>query len=397
MKKAVEKKLVFLHRNEINGFKGSPNYDLYLQSIECSKTRLYPDYLSLNNPATNNLAEVYERCGKPVSGMGCRAYLSPYFHPETGEEVYVGRNNIGAASLNLVKMAIEAGHDLDKFYRLIDKYAEMIFDIHLDAYKKIAKSKGSTNPLMFCEGGAWMKVGYNDPIEPIIKASTMSLGYVGLEEVVHQLFGSGLKENTQFAKSVVQYLKGLTDNASREHDKLFALYSTPAESLVYRFQKLNRKQYGVIKNVTDREYMTNSFHIHVSEDVSVPEKITLETPFHHIATGGRISYCEFPFNTDSNVLRQSIDLAMQNGLYYGVNVISATCGECEHMGDFETCPKCGSDNVTSVSRVCGYLSFGKIKGDSRYNLGKQAEIRDRVKHTTNDYKDLYSYSKGQDK
>lgn len=390
---AIFPKLVFIYRKEVNGKKDSPNYDLYKQAIECSRIRLYPDYLSLDNPETNNLAVVYERSGKVVSGMGCRAYLSPFYHPETGEEIYTGRNNLGAITLNLPKYAIESKGDLNKFYQLIDKYAQMVFEIHLDAYKKIAKSKGSTNPLMFCEGGSWMSVGYNESIEPIIKASTMSLGYIGLEEVVQYFFRESLKHHNKFALDVVKHLKELVNQASKKYDKLFALYSTPAESLIYRFQKMNRKQYGRIKNVTDRKYMTNSFHLHVTEDVSVPEKIYLESPFHGVATGGRISYCEFPYGVDFNVLKQSIDYAMQKGLYFGVNVISATCCSCGYQGDFEVCPKCGSDNVTSVSRVCGYLSFGKIKGDSRYNLGKQAEIRDRIKHRTNEFKELYKYDK----
>jgi len=126
--------------------------------------------------------------------------------------------------------------------------------------------------------------------------------------------------------------------------------------------------------------MTNSFHVPVFEDISVLDKMAFEAPFHEIATGGRISYNEFPYGVSSEVLKQAIDYAMSLGLYYGVNVISASCSDCGNVGDFDVCDRCGSDNVTSVSRVCGYLSFGKIKGSSRYNLGKQAEVRDRVKH-----------------
>ncbi len=379
---AVFPKLVFTHRDEVNGVKGSPNYDLYLESIECSKKRLYPDYLSLNNSENNNLATIYERSGKVVTGMGCRSYLSPFYHPETEEEVYTGRSNLGVVTLNLPKMAIESNGDVYKFYNLIDHYSKMIIDIHLDTFKEMSKIKGSTNPLMFCEGGAWMSVGYDEPIKPIIEASTMSLGYIGLEEVCQSFFKESLKHHTDFALEVVKHLKKITDENSVKYNKLFSVYSTPGESLIYRFNKLNKKQYGEIKNVTDREYMTNSFHQHVTEDISVPEKIYLESPFHYIATGGRISYCEFPYGVDNNILKQSVDYAMKQGLYYGVNVVSATCNDCQHQGDFETCPKCGSENITSVSRVCGYLSFGKIKGDSRYNIGKQAEIRDRIKHKT---------------
>ena len=377
---AIFPKLVFITRSDKNRNAGTPNHDLYLKAIDCSRTRLYPDYLSLDGE-NNNLREVYERSGKVVSGMGCRAYLSPFYHPETGEEIYEGRNNIGAVSLNLVKIALESGKDKEKFFELIKKYSDMAFEIHEDAYIRIGKSKGSSNPLLFCEGGSWMSVGYDEAIAPIIEASTASLGYLGLEEVSQVFFGESLRHHQDFALDTVKFLKQQTTAAAAKFNHLYALYSTPAESLVYRFNEINRAQYGIIENVTSREYETNSFHIHVAEDISVVEKIAFEAPFHEIATGGRISYCEFPYGVDSAVLKHTIDFAMEKGMYFGVNVISATCGDCDHHGDFDDCPKCGSENVTSVSRVCGYLSFGKRKGESRYNIGKQAEIKERIKHT----------------
>ena len=392
---AVFPKLIFITRKEVNRNSDAPNYDLYKKAIDCSRTRLYPDYLSLDGE-NNNLREVYERSGKIVSPMGCRAYLSPFFHPETGEEIYTGRSNIGAVTLNIVKIAIESGKDIDKFYELIKKYSDMVFEIHEDAYERIGKSKGATNPLTFCEGGSWMSVGYDEPIAPILKASTASLGYVGLEETCQYMFGESITKHQEFALDIVRYLKKQTEEATKKYDHLYALYSTPAENLVYKFNEMNREQYGIIENVTSREYMTNSFHVQVAEDISVPEKIAFEAPFHEIATGGRISYCELPYGVDNNVLKQAIDFAMDKGMYYGVNVISATCGGCNHHGDFdETCPVCGSEEITSVSRVCGYLSFGKVKGKSRYNLGKQAEIRERVKHNVGFGENLNKFSKEQ--
>lgn len=373
---AIFPKLVYLHLDGINGDKDDINYKSYLKAIECSRKRLYPDYLSLDE---GNLSEIYNRCGQIVSPMGCRAYLSPFYNGE--KEIYTGRNNIGAVTLNLPKIALESKGNLDVFYSLIRTYSEMIFDIHLDYYEKVGKQKGSSNPLLFCEGGSWKSVGYNDNIAPILEASTASLGYVGIEETSQALFGKSIVDNKDFALELVGFLKGLTEEASNEYNKLFALYSTPAESLIYKFQKLNREQYGVIENVTDREYMTNSFHVHVSHDISIPEKIIFESDFHKLATGGRISYNEFKFNAPTALLKQSVDFAMKKGLYYGVNMISATCGDCGYQGDFDDkCPSCSSEDITSISRCCGYLSYGKVKGDTRYNIGKQAEIKDRVKH-----------------
>lgn len=379
---AIFPKIIFLSRKEINRNNDSPNYDLYELAIDTSKRRMYPDYLSLDNAEIgNNLAEVYERSGKVVSPMGCRAFLAPFYHPKTGEEIYTGRSNLGAISLNLPKMAIESGGDLKLFYQFIDYYTSMVWAIHQWTFSKIAKSKGSTNPLLFCEGGSWMSVGYDEEIRPIIEASTMSLGYVGLEEVSHYLFGESIKNNEAFGLQLVKYLKKSVDEADEKYDFIAALYSTPAESLVYRFQKMNRQQYGNIENVTNKEYMTNSFHIHVTEDISPIEKTYYEAPYHRIATGGRISFAEYPYGIANNVLKQCVDYAMDLGLYYGVNIVSSSCPNCEYQGDFlEECPQCLNQDITTVTRACGYLSFSKIKGDTRYNLGKQAEIRERVKH-----------------
>lgn len=373
---AVFPKLSFLHRKEINGNPESPNYDIKQLGIQCSRLRLYPDWLSLDN---GNLAEVYERSGQVVSGMGCRAYLSPFWD-EQGNEIYTGRSNIGAVTLNLPKIGLESKGDWNKFFDLIDKYSDIVFAIHEDYYTKISKTKGSSNPLYFCEGGAWTKVGYDEEVGKIYEASTASLGYIGIYETLKAMNVSK-EEYLKYGTKIVAYLKKLTEKATINYNHLYALYSTPAESLCYRFQKINRKDYGVIEDVTDREYITNSFHVPVWEDVSVPEKIAFEAPFHKLATGGRISYNEFVYGVDNSVLEQAINFAMEKGMYYGVNVVAGTCNQCGYSGDFhDNCPKCGTHDITVVTRVCGYLSFDQIHGDSRYNPGKQKEVKERVKH-----------------
>lgn len=375
-------KLVFLSRKEINRDGDSPNYDLYLQSIETSKKRMYPDYLSLDGK-NNNLAEIYEENKKIVSPMGCRAYLGKYYHPETGEMVITGRNNIGAVSLNLVKIAIESKGDQKVFYQLIDKYSQMVWNIHDFSFDEIAKSKGSSNPLLFCEGGSWMSVGYDEEIRPIIKASTASLGFVGLNEASEFMFDKSIAKNQEFGLEVVKYLKEKwVDGENGKHEFIPAFYATPAENLVYRFQMMNREQYGTIDKVTDRDYATNSFHIAVSEEISAVEKIYKEAAYHQIVTGGRITFAEYPYGITVETLKQCVDYAMELGLYNGVNIVSSSCSNCLHQGDFlDECPKCQNKDITTVTRACGYLSFSKIKGDTRYNLGKQAEIRERVKHS----------------
>lgn len=346
---AVFPKLSFLHRKEINGSPESPNYDIKQLGIQCSRLRLYPDWLSLDS---GNLAEVYERSNQVVSGMGCRAYLSPFWN-EQGNEIYTGRSNIGAVTLNLPKIGLESKGDWNKFFDLIDKYSDIVFAIHEDYYTKISKTKGSSNPLYFCEGGAWTKVGYDEEVGKIYEASTASLGYIGIYETLKAM-DVPKEEYLKYGTKIVAYLKKLTEKATINYNHLYALYSTPAESLCYRFQKINRKDYGVIKDVTDREYITNSFHVPVWEDVSVPEKIAFEAPFHKLATGGRISYNEFVYGVDNSVLEQAINFAMEKGMYYGVNVVAGTCNQCGYSGDFhDNCPKCGTHDITVVTRVCG--------------------------------------------
>lgn len=386
---AIFPKLVFLYSYENHSVvSDTNNHDLFDLAIECSRTRLYPDYLSLDSPETNIVGEVYKETGKIISPMGCRAYLSRDNIHKPSEEVYVGRNNIGAVSLNIPKMAIlsvEKGSDKESAMAYLKdyiyQYAQYVWSIHLEAYEKIGKMKGSTNPLLFVEGGSWKSVGYDEPVAPILELSTASLGYVGLEEAANMfihVYGDVDKE--EFKYEIVKYLAKLVDIAKKKYNKLFALYATPAENLVYRFQKMNREEFGIIKGVTDKEYMTNSFHVHVAEEINAIDKIFVESKYHQLSAGGRITYTEFPYAVDSNVLKQSIEFAMKQGLYYGVNVVSSSCDDCGHKGDFSVCPVCESRNVTMIERVCGYLTLAQTKGDTRLNKGKLAETHDRVKH-----------------
>lgn len=220
---AVFPKLVFLHRAEVNGNPGSPNFDIKQEAIQCSRTRLYPDYLSLDS---GHLAEVYNRTGgKAVSPMGCRAFLSPFWD-EQGNEIYTGRSNIGAVTLNLPKIGLESKGDWNKFFDLIDKYSDIVFSIHEDYYTKISKTKGSSNPLYFCEGGAWTKVGYDEEVGKIYEASTASLGYIGIYETLKAM-NVPKEEYLKYGTKIVAYLKKLTEKATINYNHLYALYSTP--------------------------------------------------------------------------------------------------------------------------------------------------------------------------
>lgn len=380
---AVFPKLVFLAKEGVNQLPDDTNYDIFKLAIDCSQTRLYPDYLSLDGEH-NNIAEVYRRSGQVVSPMGCRAFLSPFFQGD--KEIYTGRGNLGAVTLNLPMIALESNGDKDKFFATIRDLASIIWNYHEDYAIKVGKQKASTNPLFYCEGGAWQKLDYDQEIASTIAAFTSSLGYIGVHEAVVALTGdtSGIVAHKELAVEIVEFLKKMLELGKQTlKHTMPALYSTPAESLCYTFAKLNKNKYGLIEGVTDREYLTNSFHVPVWQEIDAPEKIAFEQPFHAIATGGRISYNEYPYNTNVGILEEAIRFAMQNGEYYGVNIVSTQCLDCSFSGDYrDVCPKCLSSEIRVVSRVCGYLSLEKVgKMDSgRYNPGKQAEILERVKH-----------------
>lgn len=383
---AVFPKMIFLHRNEINGLPDSPNYDLKQLGIKCSTTRLYPDWLSGDYGFQK---EVYEETGEMITPMGCRSFIDKKYDPRNGKLITKGRGNVGVVTINLPMLAIETKKEnseapedvlVMKFKEKIKEYLNMVYDIHLNAYERIGKAKASTNPLMFCEGGAWTSIGYDDEIKPITDTWTASIGYIGLEEVSQALFQKSLKEELDFGLDIVKFLEKDVLDEKEKTGKSFSLYGTPAESLIERFQNINREKFGEIKNVTTREYMTNSFHQGVWQEIYPYEKIDFESEMFHHTLGGRISYCEWPYAIAPAILQQTLDYAMEKGLYWGVNVESATCNDCGHQGEFSICPHCGSRNVTDVDRTCGYLSYNKIKGQSRYNDGKKAEIRDRIDH-----------------
>lgn len=311
----------------------------------------------------------------------CRAFLGEFKDPETGEYVIEGRANIGAVTINLPKLAKLADGNENKFYAMLNHYMRMVWDIHEYAYESISKSKGGSNPLFYCEGGAWKTVGYDEEIRPVVEGFTASLGYIGLEELSWALYGSSLQDNIEKCTKIVQYM---WDNAMEEKKRtgrLYTLYATPAESLIERFQKHNRKLFGIEKGFTDKTYMSNSFHQHVTIKHNPIEKMSLEKPMFDITQGGRIVYCEYPYAADSKTLNQCLNYAMNLGLYNGVNIDSSTCNECGHQGEIlGSCPICGSSNITTVNRCCGYLSYSRVKGDTRYNNAKVDEIKDRVDH-----------------
>lgn len=380
---ALFPKMIMHIRSEINGSPMSPNYDLKQLALECAKTSMYPDFLSCDE---GYLKEIYDETkertgtGYGLALMGCRAHLSKAYHPATGNLLYTGRFNIGAVTLNLVKFAIECGGDMDKFYAMIDKYSAMAFEIHRWTYKRLSKQKASSNPLFFCEGGSWMKLKPEETIAPLLVNATASLGYIGVEEMVYQLRGSGLAENLDLGIEVIKYLREKVEIEKAKDGWMYALYATPSESLCLTVSNKLKEDYGIIEGVTDKKYVTNSHHTGVWVEQNAVEKQLREKPMFDLATGGRICFTEFPYDMNTKSLEQIVDHAMKLGLYFGINLNVATCEDCLESGEFIVCPSCGGDNIVEINRVCGYLGYSRIKGKNRFNEGKHQERLERVKH-----------------
>lgn len=234
-------KLVFLYRSEVNGDPESPNYDLYKLSIECSRTKLYPDYLSLDfeGDGEHYRRDVYERSGLTISPMGCRAHLSPFIDPQTGKDVVDGRFNIGAVSINPVKMALESydenGHfDKKHFYKLVDKYANLIFDFLDWRYDRVGQLKGSSNPLFWCEGGAWRRIKPDQRVadSDLLDGATASIGYCGLYEMVNAMHKDNWRDITTeerhaIQKEFLEEINRIREERSKRDNHAYALYSTP--------------------------------------------------------------------------------------------------------------------------------------------------------------------------
>lgn len=380
-------KLVFLHRNGINGQAGDINYDLYELAIDVMLKRMYPDMLSLDE---GYLGEIFDKYGLAISPMGCRAYLSPWYkrggmYPavENDEPVFIGRANCGAITLNTVRYAIESKGDEAKYIELLDKYFDIALEEHLRTYKQMCKMTGSCNPLFFCEGGCHVKIGYDESIERAIRTFTWSFGYIGLEEATLLMRGCGVHEDPSFAIKVLSHLNMRIEEAKDKHGLLFALYGTPAEGLAYKFRNKDFAKYGAIEGVTDKEYYMNSFHVNVKTKLAWKDKQDIEDPLFHLSNGGHIVYNEFGTIKNYDAIKEAIDYAMLHGKYYGLNLELDKCLDCGHEGEFAgfVCPKCGSVNILAIARVCGYLSYRKIDGDTRFNKGKEQETGDRVDHT----------------
>ena len=376
-------KLVFLYDKNLHG-PGKVNEDVFNAGIECSMKTMYPDWLSLTGEGY--VPSMYKKYGTVVSPMGCRAFLSPWYEKggiepedENDKAIFEGRFNLGVVSLHLPMILAKAQRESRDFYEVLDYYLEMIRSIHKRTYDYIGEMKASTNPLAYCEGG--FLNGYLKPdekIRSILKPMTLSFGITALNELQELYNKKSLVEDGKFAVDVMKYINKKITQFKHEDGLLYAIYGTPAESLCGLQVEQFRKMYGIVKGVSDREYVSNSFHCGVWEDITPIQKQDLENRFWDLFNGGKIQYVRYPINYNRDAVITLVRRAMSLGYYEGVNLSLAYCDDCGHEElEMDVCPVCGSKNLTKIDRMNGYLSYSRVHGDTRLNKAKMVEIAER--------------------
>lgn len=376
-------KIVFLYDENLHG-PGKELEDVFEEGIECSRKTMYPDWLSLTGKGY--IASMYKKYGEIISPMGCRAFLSSWYerggmYPENEQDkpVFVGRFNIGVVSLHLPMILAKARKESRDFYEVLDYYLELIRQLHIRTYAYLGEMRASTNPLAYCEGGFYLgHLKPQDKIKPLLKTATASFGITALNELQQLYNKKSLVEDGRFALEVLEHINQKVEEYKKEDGNLYAIYATPAENLCGLQVKQFREKYGIIENVSDREYVSNGFHCHVTEDISPIQKQDLEYRFWELSNGGKIQYVKYPIDYNKEAVRTLVRRAMDMGLYEGVNLSLAYCDDCGHEElNMDVCPKCGSKNLTKIERMNGYLSYSRVKGDTRLNAAKMAEIAER--------------------
>lgn len=376
-------KVVFLYDEKLHG-PGGELEDVFEAGIECSSRTMYPDWLSLTGKGY--ISSMYKQYGKIISPMGCRAFLSPWYerggmYPADDKDspVFVGRFNIGVVSLHLPMILARARQESRDFYEVLDYYLELIRKIHIRTYAYLGEMRASTNPLAYCEGGFYGgHLKLHNKIKPLLKTATASFGITAFNELQQLYNGKSLAADGEFAIAVLEHINQKVNEYKEADGNLYAIYATPAENLCGLQVKQFRKKYGIIENVSDREYVSNGFHCHVTEEITPIGKQDLEYRFWELCNGGKIQYVKYPIDYNIKAIKTLVRRAMDMGFYEGVNLSLAYCDDCGHQElEMDVCPECGSQNLTKIDRMNGYLSYSRVKGDTRLNEAKMAEIAER--------------------
>ena len=385
---AIFPKLVFTIRHGVNADPGDPNYDLKQLALECATKRMYPDVVFYEN--------IVKITGSFKAPMGCRSFLQGWINPATGKDEEDGRMNLGVVSVNVPRIALESHGDKARFWKLFNERMETA---HQALQFRIMRCKQATPvnaPTLF-RFGAFGRLGANDNVDALFKneRATVSLGYIGLAEATAVFYGKNWirdhgwdSQGKEFALSIVKRMNELCKQWSRMEGYHYSVYSTPAESLTDRFNRMDREKFGRVEGVTDHDFYTNSFHYPVWLQPTPMEKLNYEKDFPYYASGGFINYCEYPCLQDNPKALEAVwDYAYNIGIgYLGTNTPIDHCFVCGFQGDFEPteegfkCPECGNadpDKCNVTKRTCGYLG-NPVQRPMVH--GRHEEISHRVKH-----------------
>lgn len=380
---AIFPKLIFTLKKGVNLNPEDPNYDIKQLALECATKRMYPDIL--------NYDKIVELTGSFKVPMGCRSFLQGW-KDENGQEVNVGRMNLGVVTLNLPRIAIESKGDQNKFWQLLSDRLEIMKDALLYRVERCKEAIPANAPILYMYGAFGKRLSRTDSVNELFKnrRATVSLGYIGLYEVASAFFGGEWETNPEakaFTLDIVKELKANADAWGDEYGYHFSVYSTPSESLTDRFCRLDTEKFGIIENITDKEYYTNSFHYDVRKNPTPFEKLEFEKDYPKYCSGGFIHYCEYPMlQQNPKALEAVWDFAYDKIGYLGTNTPIDHCYQCGFEGDFKPtergfeCPECGNHNPKTcdvVKRTCGYLGNPQARPMVH---GRHKEISSRVKH-----------------
>ena len=376
-------------KDGINYNPGEPNYDIFKLACKVSAKRLFPNFSFIDAPF--NLP--YYKPGDyntEVAYMGCRTRVMSNAYDRT-REVTCGRGNLSFTSINLPRLAIEAHHDVDKFFKMLDEKIDLVIEQLMARYKIQASKKVRNYPFLMGQG-VWLdsdKLGPDDEVGEVLKHGSLTLGFIGLAETLKALIGKHhgeSEEAQQLGLKIVGHMRDRMDEETKKTGFNYTLIATPAEGLSGRFVKMDQKRYGKIPGVTDRDYYTNSFHVPVYHKILAFDKIKIEAPYHNLTNGGHISYVEVDGDPTKNLeaFEQIVRCMKESGIGYGsINHPVDRDPVCGYTGIIgEVCPRCGrreedhTPHFERIRRITGYL-VGTV---DRFNNAKQAEVRDRVKH-----------------
>ena len=380
-------KLIYVLEND-NIYEGQPYYYLTKLAAKCTAKRMVPDYISEKKMLEYKVDANGE--GHCFTCMGCRSFLTPYLD-ENGKPKYYGRFNQGVVTINLVDVALSSGGDFDKFWQLFDERLELCHKALMCRHNRLKGTLSDAAPILW-QYGALARLKKGEPIDKLLYGgySTISLGYAGLYECCKYMTGKSHTDPAAkpFALNVMQHMNDACTKWKNQHNIDFSLYGTPLESTTYKFAKCLQKRFGLVPGITDRNYITNSYHVHVTEQIDAFTKLKFESDFQKLSPGGAISYVEVPNMQDNlEAVIKVMQFIYENIMYAELNTKSDYCQVCGYDGEIQIvqedgklvweCPKCHNRDQNKLNvarRTCGYI------GTQFWNQGRTAEIKDRVLH-----------------